>query len=113
MKNRASLVLMELLVMILVFALAAALCLQAFVGADTISRTTELQDEAVLLAQNTAESLKATKGGTIPDVPDGLRMEIDPLPTDIPGLEKAEISVFNEETGALLISLTVGWQEVG
>ena len=49
MKNKTSLLLMEQLVMVLVFALAAALCLTVFVKADQISRETVRRDEAVLL----------------------------------------------------------------
>ena len=41
MKSRAPLALMEQTVMVLVFALAAALCLRAFVLADGISRQVE------------------------------------------------------------------------
>ncbi len=111
MKSKASLVLMELLVMILVFSLCAALCLQAFVGADRISRETARQDEAVLLAQNTAEALKT--GLPLPESPAHLHLEVANLPSDIPGFQKAEISVFDIENGTLLICLTVGYQEVG
>ena len=110
MKNKTSLLLMEQLVMILVFALCAALCLQCFVAADRISRETGLRDEAVLLAQNTAESLKA--GAPIPEAPIGLTLSVEALPAEIPGLNTAEISVFNAETGDLLICFTTGWQEV-
>ena len=111
MKHRSSLVLMEQLVMILVFALCAAFCLQAFVAADRISRDTGFQDDAVLLAQNTAESLKA--GMPIPEAPEALRLEVNPMATDLPGFAKAEISVFHAETGEEIFTLTVGWQEVG
>ena len=38
MKSKAPLALMEQMVMLLVFALAAALCLQAFVQSDRLSR---------------------------------------------------------------------------
>lgn len=44
--------------MLLVFALASALCVQAFSAADSLSRQGERRDRAVLLAQNTAEQLK-------------------------------------------------------
>lgn len=111
MKNKASLLLMEQLVMILVFALCAALCLQGFVAADRISRETALRDEAVVLAQNTAEALKV--GHPLPDAPDGLTLTVNTLPSGLPGLKKAEISVFDAESNALLISLTAGIQEVG
>lgn len=58
MKSKAPLALMEQLVMVLVFALAAALCVQAFFASDRMSRQGEARDRAVLLAQNTAEYLK-------------------------------------------------------
>lgn len=59
MRSKAPLILMEQLVMVLVFALAAALCLQAFVFADRTSRTNEARDRAMVEAQNAAEMLKA------------------------------------------------------
>lgn len=111
MKNKASLALMEQLVILLVFALCAALCLQAFVAADGIARENQARDQALILAQNTAESLKA--GLPLPEVPENLILERTDLPPEIPGFTKAEISVFSKETGNLLISLSVGWQEVG
>ena len=110
MKNKTSLLLMEQLVMILVFALCAALCLQCFMAADRISRETGLRDEAVLLAQNTAESLKA--GAPIPEAPDRLTLFVEELPAETPGLKTATISVYNAETGDPLICFTTGWQEV-
>lgn len=48
--------------MILVFALAAALCLQAFVQSDKLSRESEARDRAVLLCQTVAESVKVKEG---------------------------------------------------
>lgn len=62
MKSKAPLSLMEQLVMLLVFALAAALCLQIFVFSGQISRECETRDRAVAVAQNAAETLKATHG---------------------------------------------------
>lgn len=62
MRSKTPLVLMEQLVMVLVFALAAALCLQAFVLAQRISRQNELRDGAVTTAQTMAETLKHTHG---------------------------------------------------
>lgn len=58
MRSRAPLVLMEQVVMILVFALAAALCVQVFVYADRTSRYHESRDRAIVEAQNAAESIK-------------------------------------------------------
>ena len=62
MKSRAPLALMEQTVMVLVFALAAALCLRAFVLADGISRRVEATDRAVLWAESAADTLKARNG---------------------------------------------------
>ena len=62
MRNRVPLALMEQLIMVLVFALAAALCVQAFVLSDRLSRQSEARDSALLYAQNTAEILKSTHG---------------------------------------------------
>ena len=113
MKNKTSLLLMEQLVMVLVFALAAALCLTAFVEADRISRETVRRDEAVLIAQNTAQVLKATSGDVelameLADEPD-YRMEIERInETDLLG--QAEIRIWQEDD--LVFTLRVGWQEV-
>ena len=62
MKNKAPLALMEQLIMTLVFALAATLCLQVFVFSDQMSRRNELTDRAVLAAQSAAETVKHTRG---------------------------------------------------
>ncbi|MCI9425675.1 MAG: hypothetical protein HFF30_08945, partial [Flavonifractor sp.] len=51
MRSKAPLVMMEQMVMLLVFALAAALCLQAFVRSDAQSKHSEARDRAVLQAQ--------------------------------------------------------------
>ena len=42
MRSKAPLILMEQMVMLLVFALAAALCLQAFVKSDSLSSRSEI-----------------------------------------------------------------------
>lgn len=52
MKSKAPLALMEQMVMLLVFALAAALCLQAFVQSDRLSRESEARDHAAVLCQS-------------------------------------------------------------
>ena len=113
MKNKSSLLLMEQLVMVLVFALAAALCLTAFVKADQISRETVRRDEAVLLAQNAAQVLKATSGdvarATATADASDYRLEIERIDThDLLG--QAEIRVWQEEE--LVFALQTGWQEV-
>ena len=62
MKNKAPLALMEQLVMVLVFALAATVCVQVFVFSDRMSRRNEQIDRAMLAAQNVAEIAKYTAG---------------------------------------------------
>ena len=61
-RSKAPLALMEQIIMILVFALAAAVCLQAFVYSDTLSKQGELRDLAVMRAQEMAEYCKAEQG---------------------------------------------------
>lgn len=125
MKSRATLVLMEQTIMLLVFALAAAACLGVFLGAESISRDVRRQDDAVLLGQNTAELLKACEG-SFPEVAgllegsctddcvtvlrDGYTIEILPHPSATNDLGMAEISVFYEED--VIFSLVCAWQEV-
>ena len=58
MKSKAPLILMEQMVMLLVFALGAALCLQAFVKSDSLSSRSEARDRAAVEAQNAAETVR-------------------------------------------------------
>ena len=62
MRSKAPLLLMEQMVMLLVFALAAALCLQAFVKSDSLSERSERRDRAVTAAQTAAETVRHCKG---------------------------------------------------
>jgi hypothetical protein len=59
MKSKAPLVMMEQIIMVLVFSLAAALCLQTFVLSGKISKRTETKNRAAVEAQNVAELMKA------------------------------------------------------
>ncbi|MBR7149713.1 MAG: hypothetical protein IKD01_01685 [Oscillospiraceae bacterium] len=59
MKSKSTLVLMELTVMILVFALASAVCMRSFAAAENISQQSAALDRAVLEAQQAAEAMKA------------------------------------------------------
>ncbi len=62
MKNKTFLPLLEQVIMVLFFALAAAVCLLVFSHASEISNNSEALDLAVVCAQNTAETLKSTNG---------------------------------------------------
>ena len=135
MRSRAPLALMEQTVMVLVFALAAALCLRAFVLADGISRQVEATDHAVLWAESAADTLKARKGDLARAAAelggnlDGQRWIIPldenwqetagepaytltarPVQTGRPLFGKAKIDVV-QKNGERLFSLEVCWQE--
>ncbi len=58
MRSKAPLALMEQAVMILVFALAAAVCMRVFVWSDRTSKRSEALDRAVVEVQNAAETVK-------------------------------------------------------
>ena len=130
MRNKAPLALMEQLVMILVFALAAALCLQIFVFSSLMSREGALRDRAVTAVQNTAEVLKTGRGSC-----DALLAELEGEKTDS-GWQKtmmydqlgdvivrAELSEeqdallgmarisAQDENGKILFEMQVYWQE--
>ena len=137
MRSRAPLALMEQAVMVLVFALAAALCLRAFVLADGISRQVEATDRAVLWAESAADTLKAWNGDLAQAAAelggnlDGQRWTISldenwqetaveptytltaqPIQSGQPLLGRAQIDVA-EKNGESLFSLEVCWQEAG
>jgi len=138
MRSKTPLALMEQVVMVLVFALAAALCLQVFVVSNRMSERNKDIDHAVFLAQNTAEMLKACGGVEAAAdavggenrqmmwssyynedlilVPDQARAyyEVNTLPesSGVEGLGKATVEVFRFGGNEALFSLTVGWQEV-
>lgn len=137
MKRKAPLTLMELMVMILVFALASALCLQAFVQSDRMSRDSEARDRAAVLCQSVAEVLRHT-GGDFREAArlleaqscedDGLMLDYDKdwapaedtmrytvgagrVDTSLHGLGKAAVWCRDEETGVELFRLEVSWQK--
>lgn len=61
-RSKAPLALMEQIIMILVFALASAVCLQAFVYSDRLSKADEQKQSAMVLAQQVTEYCKSSKG---------------------------------------------------
>lgn len=61
-KSKAPLVLMEQLIMVLVFALAAAVCIQAYALTGTLSRKLVRKDHAMMVGQSMAEIVKACRG---------------------------------------------------
>lgn len=134
MKSKAPLVMMEQMVMILVFALAAALCLQAFVLSDSLSEKARQRDMAVLLCENAAEAQQFAaktdnplvdrkypagegvyyfdeEGNESPE-PSFYTVELTRLPERLPCLGEGRVTVKNPE-GEELYSLEFAWQEVG
>ena len=61
-RSKAPLSLMEQLIMILVFAFAAAVCLQAFVYSDRLSKDGTVQETAAMRATDVIETCKAYHG---------------------------------------------------
>ena len=138
MKNKAFLPLMEQILMIAVFALAAALCLQGFFAADSVSRKRLRKDHAVIAAQNVAETVKMLRGDmqasalslgatcegdsfTIVFDEDGKPAEYGEKEAfrivaikkegDVPLLECADICALCGDE--IIFEITVGWQKGG
>ena len=127
MKNKAPLALIELTVMVLIFSLAAALCLQAFVWSDVASAKLADRDTAILQAETVAEVIKACHGdfdasaellggentnGSLQVYFDGgFCASAELLDSGEPLLGAAEVTVYDGEEQELF-GLTVCWQEV-
>ena len=137
MRSKTPLALMEQVIMVLVFALAAALCLHAFVLADRISRECEERDRAVLAVQTVAEILKDSRGDYAESerlaeaaldnadilfyhsdrwedaapASDALCISILPIATESELLGSAEVAA-RDSNGDVIIALSVSWQEV-
>ncbi len=135
--SKPPLILMEQMVMVLVFALAAALCLQAFVKSDNISKKSEQRDHALLCAQNAMEVVRACRGdmneaaellGAQYPGEDKLMIDYDTdwnpagdtmrytlgavtLTSGVDGLGMAEIWVRDELEDRELLRMDVAWQE--
>lgn len=109
MKSRSPLIMLEQLLMLLVFALAAALCLQAFVLADSQSKTTSRRDSAIIEVQRTAETIKYC-GGDMEKAAGilGADWEEDAL-----SLDCGDCSIYarNEDSGTKLLGSARVWAE--
>lgn len=58
-KNRSNVMMMEMIVAVFFFLLCAAVCIQAFVKADLLSKRAADLNQSVLIAQSAAEIWKA------------------------------------------------------
>ena len=135
MRSKAPLLLMEQMIMLLVFALAAALCLQVFAKSDSDSKHTEARDHAVVLAQSAAETIRHCGGeasqalesaaamlgagwenGVLRADYDGdwkaggsaYSLTAEGVDSGVPGLEAARVAVEAGET--VLYEVEVTWQ---
>jgi len=134
-RSKAPLALMGQLLMVLFFALAAAICLQAFAKSETISQRSADRDAASLLAQNAAETIKsvhgemgrasALLGGSVQDgtwtfrgdasgryAENGAyRVLAERIESGEDGLGRACVRVFDAAENEI-VSLICSWQEV-
>ncbi len=112
MRGKGTLSLLEQSLMLLIFALATALCLKGFLAAELTAEKNAALDEAVLQARNAAEQLKYSCGEW-----EGEHSSADHIVTvryvdsEVSGLGKAEVIVTDHE-GTVLFSIPVAWQEV-
>lgn len=122
--------------MVLVFALTAALCLQAFSLSDRLSRGNAARDQAILRAEDAAEIMRSCHGdgaaaaqlfggswagGVLTARYDGDWQETDgdpaytltvtPEESGQEKLEEAEVRVASGD-GTVLWTLPIAWQEV-
>lgn len=127
MRSKAPLAMMEQMIMLLVFALAAALCLQAFVLADQSSQSNTRRDEALTQVQQVAEVVKycggdleqaaAQLGGSLQEDRLTLACEngeitVTPEQSEHALLGTARVEM-TDEAGRSLFSLRVTWQTGG
>ena len=107
MKSKAPLVMMEQMVMILVFALAAALCMRAVVlsskGMQKLGGGAETEPYTVYY----------DAGGFRTETDPAYRVQVEPLEVEEPlaqTLAKAVVRTFDEATGKELYHLEFAWQ---
>ena len=124
--GKSTLVLIEFAVMLLVFALAAAFCLQAFRRADRLSGENEYRDEILLQAQNAIELLKHHKGDLRAVAEElggdmdgrslhyigagGMQLRMTLLEGELDLLGEAIIEV-TDSGGEVILTLPAAWQE--
>lgn len=136
MRSKAPLVLIEQIIMLLVFSIAAAICVRAFVYADQLSLEKELRDQAIIEAQTVAETYKYYNGdkqkalnelgGTIQDNQwitywDGkwnicqenqsqYKITVTSEKSNVKTMGIAKLNVFSID-GKQILTLPIAWQE--
>lgn len=128
MKNKTALLLIELSILLAVFAVAAAVCLRLFAWADTTAKQDARRDAALLHAQNAAQELKLARGdlekaaqrfgGEVINglwekkLEDGCLLRAQGVETEVDYLGVASITVLGSD-GSVLARLDACWQEDG
>lgn len=125
MKNKAPLALIEQVIMLLVLAVAAAICLQVFLQAHQITQESHAHDLSLEQMQNTAEALQSTGGdlnktaalvgGTVENgrltvAAEGYTITLEEKDSGQPLLGMAELTATQD--GKVLSQMAVCWQEV-
>lgn len=135
MRNKATLILLEQAVVLVVFALSAVLCLRAFLWADETAKWLSARDQGLILAQNAAEILKDANGNLsraaqimggeicgdewVLTLDGGWDITMDEMEytlrarqvdSGLPGLGQGRVTVYRQE--GQLCQLEVFWQEV-
>lgn len=136
MKSKAPLALIEQLVMLLVFALVAALCLRGFVWAELRSQRMEARTHAVTLVQSAAETIRHSKSLSIaaqrlggayeqellqlsydqdwqPVSSEGAyHLTAQEIPPETTGLQAAQVELKTSgDQPEVLFALKIAWQE--
>ncbi len=127
MKSKATLTMIELLIMLPVFALAAALCLRAFATADRMSDDSAALDSAVTQCQNAAELLKGSGGdydyaadilggewdGDVLTVKcEEYTLHVEPAAGENELMGEADIRAL-DEAGGEIFAISAAWQKEG
>ena len=125
MRSKAPLTLIELCIMVLIFAFAAALCMKGFVWSELKAESNTAADNAAVCIQNAAEMVKYTKGECISSEGYPKYYDIDwnecsgedavftlsAAPQNASaGLGKSELTI-TDANGETVISVNVAWQE--
>ena len=124
MRNKAPLALLEQILMLLIFALAAVICLRDFLWSDDTSRQSAARDKALIHAQSMAETVKAHHGdliaaasllgGTVEE--DALVVSYENYTLraekESPSPYWGQAQIVAECDGDILFALPIAWQEV-
>lgn len=127
MKSKSPLALIEQMLMLLVFAIAAAICVRAFVWAEERSGFNADRSNAAVYVQSAAETVKACRGdlSRAAGLMDGCTVENGALvqtvgdctvrvtlaAEDDPLTGRADVTAVDGD-GAELLTVSVVWQEV-